>query len=86
MPALAFVLVERAVPPDPAELIRRAAGFGITLSHESGTESPATYSIAGGGILMVMLIDAPHPDVGKMPPSIVPPRSCSARRPTTSSC
>jgi len=80
MPALAFVLVERAVPPDPIELVRRAASFGCKLVHEGGTQSPATYSIVGGGILMVMLIDAPHPDAPKMTPSLVAPTAEDLQR------
>lgn len=80
MPALAFVLVERAEPPDPAELTRRAKAFGYTLVHEAASSSPATYSIADGGILMVMVIDAPHPDVSKMAPSIVAPSSEDLQR------
>jgi len=80
MPALAFVLVERAVPPDPIELVRRAASFGCKLVHEGGTQSPATYSIGGGGILMVMLIDAPHPDAPKMTPSLVAPTAEDLQR------
>jgi hypothetical protein len=73
MPAVSFILLERAVEPDAAEVVRRAAQFGYALVHDAGSQSPCTFSIAGGGTLMVMSIEAPHPDAAKMANGLASP-------------
>jgi hypothetical protein len=73
MVAVAFVLLERAEPPDPAELVRRAGQLGYSLVYDEGSASPSTFTIAGGGNLMVMLIEAPHPDAPKMADGLASP-------------
>lgn len=73
MAAVAFVLLEQARPPDPAEVVRRAGHFGYSLAHDEGSASPTTFTIAGGGSLMVMLVEAPHPDAPKMAPGLASP-------------
>jgi hypothetical protein len=74
MPAVAFVLLERAEYPDAAELVRRAERFGYTLTQdEVEGDGPASFTIAGSGSLMIMLVEAPHPDAEKMPPGLASP-------------
>jgi hypothetical protein len=62
---LAFILVKKAVYPDPRKLIASAAKLGIELTMSDATE-PMAYSIGGGGTFIVMLMQAPHPDVPTM--------------------
>ena len=80
MPAVAFVLLERAIDPDADALVRAASVFGYTLVHEPGSTGPCTFSIAGGGHLMIMLIPAPHPDAAEMPPALVGPSAEDLQR------
>ncbi|HWB75707.1 MAG TPA: hypothetical protein VG755_12150 [Nannocystaceae bacterium] len=73
MVAVAFVLLEEARSPDPAEVVRRASQFGYSLVYDEGSASPSTFTIASGGNVMVMLIEAPHPDAAKMAPGLASP-------------
>jgi hypothetical protein len=82
MPAVAFVLLERAEPPDPTVLVRSAATFGHTLVHEPGSSAPSVFAIDGGGSLMVMLIDAPHPDAAHMLAGLAGPSAEDLQRVT----
>jgi hypothetical protein len=66
MPDLAFVLVSEPRYPDPASVIESARTLGIELGAPSG-DSPLSFELPDGGAFMVMLVEAPHPDVPHMP-------------------
>ncbi len=64
---LSFVLVSQNMVPDPAQVIAEAGRLGIGLTHEMGEPTMLNFTIAGGGMLIVMPVDAPHPDAATMP-------------------
>ena len=64
---LAFVLLAENGYPDPANVIGEAARLGIGLTHEMGEPTMLNFRIDSGGNLIVMHIDAPHPDAATMP-------------------
>jgi AcrR family transcriptional regulator len=72
---LAFVLLERAESPDTAALVSAAQRLGLTLrpNPSDGDDGPSTYEIEGGGTLMVMVVNAPHPDAAGMPTGLASP-------------
>lgn len=71
---MSFVLLERAEYPDPGALVAAARELGLTVRLESADdEGPVTYDIAGAGTLLVMLIDAPHPDAASMSRGLASP-------------
>ena len=63
---LSFVLVSQNMVPDPAQVIAEAGRLGVGLTHEMGEPTMLNFSITGGGMLIVMPIDAPHPDAATM--------------------
>lgn len=64
---LSFVLVSQNMVPDPAQVIAEAGRLGVGLAHEMGEPTMLNFSIDGGGMLIVMHVDAPHPDAATMP-------------------
>jgi hypothetical protein len=67
MPELAFILVNEPVYPDGEAVLAAATHTGFELSLAPRDEDePLVFEIEGGAKLMVMLIDAPHPDVAQM--------------------
>jgi len=64
--SLSFVLLSQNVYPDPAQVIAEAAQLGVGLTHEMGEPTLLNFSIQGGGMLIVMHVDAPHPDAATM--------------------
>jgi hypothetical protein len=80
MPDLAFVLVEKPVYPDAAALMEsvNALGFAATLSTENDMLS---LELEDGGLFIIMLVAAPHPDaphMGTGPTSISPDEAAGA--------
>lgn len=64
---LGFVLLQKAARPDSAAVIETAAKAGLTLTAgDSSDDGPAQFEVEGIGTLMVMVIDAAHPDVPTM--------------------
>jgi hypothetical protein len=61
---IAFLLVPSAAYPKPEAVVAAAKAYGIALRSTSKTD-PMTFEM-DGGTLMVMMIDAPHPDVPHM--------------------
>jgi hypothetical protein len=82
-PALSFVLLERGEYPDPGALVAAAEELGLTLRPEAlAAEGPVTYDIAGAGTLLLMLIDAPHPDAAQMSRGLASPEPADLARAT----
>jgi hypothetical protein len=82
-PTLSFVLLERAEVPDPGAFVEAAAQLGLTATPgESSDDGPVSYEIAGGGTLLIMLVDAPHPDAERMPPGLASPEPDELERMT----
>lgn len=72
--SLSFVLLTEARYPDPRALIAAAASFGETLTlDEASNDGPMSFRLADGNLLMVMLVDAPHPDAPHMPLGLASP-------------
>lgn len=64
---LAVILVEEATYPDPAAVVVASARRGVELEHVPGDKpEPMTFELAGGGLIFLMLMPAPHPDVPNM--------------------
>ncbi len=83
--ALAFVLLERAVNPDPAALMAAAAAVGLEVTLESTpgeSDGPVSYAVKGVGNLLVMVIDAPHPDAATMASGLAAPEPDELARST----
>ena len=64
---LSFVLLSQNVYPDPAKVIADAGRLGLSLAHEMGEPNMLNFRIEGGGELIVMPVDEPHPDAAAMP-------------------
>lgn len=64
---ISFVLLSRLDNPEPTALIASAAKLGFTLVHTGDEKGVQSYDLGGDRVLMVMTIDAPHPDVPTMP-------------------
>jgi hypothetical protein len=64
---LSFVLLSQNVYPDPAKVIAEAGRLGLGLAHEMGEPNMLNFRIEGGGELIVMPVDEPHPDAAAMP-------------------
>lgn len=72
--ALSFVLLERPEYPDPETCVRVAAELGLELKPESSpAEGPISFALTGAGSVMVMLVEAPHPDAPHMPLGLASP-------------
>jgi len=65
--ASSFVLLSQNTYPDPTQVIAEAGRLGIGLTHEMGEPTVLNFSIDGGGMLIVMHVDAAHPDAAAMP-------------------
>lgn len=63
---IAFVLVRRPQPLDVAAVIAAGAGMGLELTHVAEIESPQMFDLPDGAQLVVMAVDAPHPDAAGM--------------------
>lgn len=73
-PALSFVLLKEARNPDPEALISAAAALGEVLTvGDTPEDGPVSYELAGGGTLLIMLVDAPHPDAPQMMQGLASP-------------
>ena len=79
---LAFILASEPVEPDPDKLTaaaQRLLGVDLILeasgSEDSSGKAIQSYSVDGGPTLMVMMVDAPHPDVAAMPRGLTSPRA-----------
>lgn len=71
---LSFVLLDHAVYPEPEAVIAAAAELGLELRYTGREgEGPDGYEVAGGATLLVMLVDAPHPDAATLPPGLASP-------------
>ena len=64
---LSFILLSQNAYPDPAMVISEAGRLGLGLVHEMGEPTMLNFGIEGGGMLILMHIDAPHPDAATMP-------------------
>jgi hypothetical protein len=64
---LSFVLLSQNVYPDPSKIIAEAGRLGLSLAHEMGEPNMLNFRIEGGGELIVMPVDTPHPDAATMP-------------------
>jgi|GEM_PF-879651 hypothetical protein len=64
---LSFVLISQNIYPDPARVIAEAGRLGLGLAHEMGEPNVLNFRIEGGGDLIVMPVDTPHPDAATMP-------------------
>jgi hypothetical protein len=79
-PALAFVLLSKAEPPDPQSVIASAAKLGLTLALIDASDMQ-TYDAGDGRSLIVMSIAAPHPDAATMgfgPTAVEPDEAAKA--------
>ena len=82
-PSLSFVLLERAEYPNADGVVAAAAELGVTLRPgKHAPEGPMSFEIDGGGVLLVMLIDAPHPDAAQMPTGFASPDEAELARMT----
>jgi predicted small integral membrane protein len=67
-PSLSFVLLSEARYPDAGALVQAAAALGETLTPgEVSDEGVMVFHTADGKTLMVMLVEAAHPDAAHMP-------------------
>lgn len=78
--ALAFVLIEDTEYPDPERLVAAAAELGEKLEVSAESEDGVRVYAFEGGRLMIMKIDAPHPDASKMPPGIASPDAADLQK------
>ena len=71
---LSFVLLSKAANPEPDKVIASAAKLGFTLVQKIGKDGIQQYGAGNGRTLLVMLVEAPHPDAAKMPfgPTSIP--------------
>ncbi len=64
---LGFILVGDGGYPDPAAVVASCARRAIELEFVAGDKpEPMTFEIAGGGLIFLMLMPVPHPDVASM--------------------
>lgn len=65
---VAFLLVNEAKYPEPAQVVGAAERLGISLEHQPGEDGqPMGFGLGNGGTLFLMLVEAPHPDAPEMP-------------------
>jgi hypothetical protein len=64
---LSFMLLGQRAYPDPEAFIAHAAQLDVGMQH-SANDQALTFDLAIGGSLIIMLIEAPHPDAAGMPP------------------
>lgn len=71
---LSFVLLSKAANPEPDKVIASAAKLGFTLVQKIGKEGIQQFGAGNGRTLLVMLVEAPHPDAASMPfgPTSIP--------------
>ncbi len=73
---VSFVLLSKSANPDASEVIASAAKLGFVLTREDvgGNETIVQFDAGKGRTLLVMLVDAPHPDADQMPfgPTSIP--------------
>lgn len=81
-PNLSFVLLSSPARPDPAAVVASAQALGITLVPDAKASDVTAFELGAGRTLMVMLVEAPHPDAATMPfgPTAVTEEDVAAHR------
>ncbi|MCA8969157.1 MAG: hypothetical protein KDC95_05215 [Planctomycetes bacterium] len=72
--SLSFVLLSEAALPDVDLLVSAAAALGESVTADSGSEREiSSFDLDGGGSLLIMLVDFPHPDAARMRKGLASP-------------
>ncbi len=64
---LAFIVTSSREAPDPAVIVAKAAEMDVELRALPSEAEPQVFELEDGVQLMVLFVDAPHPDAAKMP-------------------